>query len=66
VLGADARSLFVVALVVPVIVPRRAFGSAQAWDEFVSATARYARQALNSDTRAPIGKHVRGTKARRS
>ena len=64
--GADARSLFVVGGLAPVVVPRRAFATAAAWDEFVAATARYAQQALKSEVRSPIGKHVRGTKARRA
>jgi hypothetical protein len=65
-LGADARTLFVVGGLVPVVVPRRAFPSAQAWDEFVTATARYAQDALKSDTRPPIGKHVRSSATRRT
>ncbi len=64
--GTDARSLFVVAGLVPVVVPRRAFVSAEAWEEFVTTTARYAQQALKSETRSPIGKHVRSSKARRA
>jgi hypothetical protein len=65
-LGADARSLFVVGGLVPVVVPRRAFPTPAAWDEFVSTTARYAKDALNSDTAPPIGKHVRSSTTRRT
>jgi hypothetical protein len=65
-LGADGRSLFVVAGLIPVVVPRRAFGPAPAWDDFVAATARYAERALKSEVRTPIGRHVRSPKTRRT
>jgi len=65
-LGADARSLFVVAGLTPVVVPRRAFSSATAWDDFIAKAARYAEQALKSAAGAPIGRHVRSPKARRT
>jgi hemoglobin len=44
-LGADNRSLFVVAGVVPVVVPRRAFASPTTWHRFVSAAAEHAQAA---------------------
>jgi hypothetical protein len=64
--GADADGLFVVGRWSAIVVPRRAFPSRAAWDDFVAATAGYAEAALKSPARAPIGRHVRGTKARRA
>ena len=70
-LGADAQSLFVVAGWIPIVVPRRAFGSGRAWDDFVEAAARHAQAApagLKSVGRSPIRRHVGtvGPKARRA
>jgi hypothetical protein len=65
-LGADARTLFVVAGSVPVIVPRRAFASEHDWDAFVDLVARYSEAALKSASRAPMWRHVRSPKARRA
>jgi hypothetical protein len=64
-LGADAESLFVVGGRTAAVIPRRAFASRAAWDDFVAA-ASYAEADLNSHRRAPIGRHVRGPKARRA
>jgi hypothetical protein len=65
-LGADATSLFVVGGWRAVVIPRRAFPSRAAWDDFVDGAAGYARADLNSKRRAPIGRYVRGPKARRT
>jgi hypothetical protein len=50
-LGADARSFFVVAGAVPVVVPRRAFATTAAWHEFVEAAARYAQSSATRPSR---------------
>ncbi len=65
-LGADARSLFVVAGWVPVVVPRRAFASESDWNTFVDVVARSSEASLMSAARAPMWRHVRSPKARRA
>jgi hypothetical protein len=67
-LGADADSVFVVAGWIPVVVPRRAFRSHRAWDDFVDAAAAHCQTAqanLKSANRSPIRRYVR-PKARRA
>lgn len=65
-LGVDARTLFVVAGWVPVVIPRRAFASEAGWDAFIESVARYTEAALKSSARAPMWRHVRSPKARRA
>ena len=63
-LGADGRALFIVAGVMPVVVPKRAFRSDRDWEEFVALSARYAGEALTSGRRKPIKRHAHSPKAR--
>lgn len=65
-LGADTRSLFVVAGWVPVVVPRRAFVSEHDWDAFVDLVGRYSEATLKCAARASMWRHVRSPKARRA
>jgi len=63
-LGADADTLFIVAGWMPIVVPRRAFSSRDAWDDFVEAAAEHAQAALKSSGRPPIWRHVLRPKTR--
>jgi hypothetical protein len=67
-LGADNDSVFVVAGCIPVVVPRRAFRSHRAWEDFVDAAGENCQRAqarLKSAKRSPIRRYVR-PKARRA
>jgi hypothetical protein len=61
--GLDDQSLFVVAGWTPVLIPRRAFLTRDAWEQFTQVTLHYG-SALKSQKRAPIWRHVRSSKAR--
>jgi hypothetical protein len=65
--GADSQSLFVVAGWIPAVVPRSAFGSRRAWDDFVEAVAAHtqtAQASLKSGTRSPIRRYGRAADRR--